>query len=119
MKIKKVENNDKLKYKDLLLLADEQMDMVEKYLYRGEMYLLSDNDDVIGSCIVTDEETATLSLKAQLFSLPISVMATESCLLHLYYRITKKKDIPCMLEQEQVILQQDFMKAAALYIPTP
>lgn len=64
MKIKKVENNDKLKYKDLLLLADEQMDMVEKYLYRGEMYLLSDNDDVIGSCIVTDEGNGNCELKS-------------------------------------------------------
>ena len=62
MQIKKVDNN-KLNYRELLLLADEQWDMVEKYLYRGDMYVLIENE-VIGSCIVTDEGNGSLELKS-------------------------------------------------------
>lgn len=63
MKIKKVRNNDKLNYKELLLLADEQWNIVEKYLHRGEMYVLS-KDEVIGSCIVTYEGNGNYELKS-------------------------------------------------------
>ena len=37
MEIRKVET-DKKRYLDLLLLADEQEDMVDRYLERGTMY---------------------------------------------------------------------------------
>ena len=40
-------------YLDLLLLADEQEDMIDRYLDRGRMYLLMDNG-VKGECVVTD-----------------------------------------------------------------
>ena len=33
---------DKKKYLDLLLLADEQEDMVDRYLERGDMFVLTD-----------------------------------------------------------------------------
>ena len=62
MHITKVDNKDKLKFKDLLLLADEQMSMVEKYLYRGEMFALYD-DDLKSICIVTYEENGTYEIK--------------------------------------------------------
>ena len=39
MEIRKVET-DKKRYLDLLLLADEQEDMVDRYLERGTMYVL-------------------------------------------------------------------------------
>ena len=38
MEIRKVET-DKKRYLDLLLLADEQEDMVDRYLERGTMYV--------------------------------------------------------------------------------
>ncbi len=41
MDIRKV-SNDKKAYIDLLLLADEQEDMIDKYLERGEMFILND-----------------------------------------------------------------------------
>ncbi len=63
MQIKKVADNERLKYKDLLLLADEEWNMVAKYLYSGEMYVLLE-DKVIGSCIVTDEGNGNLELKS-------------------------------------------------------
>ena len=53
MEIRKVET-DKKRYLDLLLLADEQEDMVDRYLERGTMYVLED-DGVKAECVVTDE----------------------------------------------------------------
>ena len=42
MEIRKVET-DKKRYLDFLLLADEQEDMVDRYLERGTMYVLEDD----------------------------------------------------------------------------
>ncbi len=39
MEFVKIIDNDKTKYMDLLLIADEQADMIEKYLYRGKCSL--------------------------------------------------------------------------------
>ena len=61
MKIKKVET-DKKQYLDLLLLADEQEDMIDRYLERGTMYVLEDNG-VKAECVVTDEGSGILELK--------------------------------------------------------
>lgn len=61
MEIKKVEENKK-QYLDLLLLADEQEDMVDKYLERGTMYILEENG-VQAECVVTDEGEGVLELK--------------------------------------------------------
>lgn len=61
MKILKVETNKK-KYIDLLLLADEEEKMIDKYLKRGEMYILDDNG-VKAECVVTDEGNGTLEIK--------------------------------------------------------
>ena len=61
MKIRKVET-DKKRYLDLLLLADEQEDMVDRYLERGTMYVLVD-DGVKAECVVTDEGNGILELK--------------------------------------------------------
>lgn len=40
MKIIRITSNKK-RYLDLLLLADEQEDMIDRYLERGDMYLLT------------------------------------------------------------------------------
>ena len=61
MEIRKVET-DKKRYLDLLLLADEQEDMVDRYLERGTMYVLEDNE-VKAECVVTDEGGGILELK--------------------------------------------------------
>ena len=53
---------DKRQYMDLLLLADEQEDMVERYLDRGTMYLLEDRD-ARAVCVVTDEGEGVLEIK--------------------------------------------------------
>ena len=61
MEIRKVET-DKKQYLRLLLLADEQEDMVDRYLERGTMYVLED-DGVKAECVVTDEGNGILELK--------------------------------------------------------
>ena len=61
MEIKRVET-DKKRYLDLLLLADEQEDMVDRYLERGTMYVLEDGG-VKAECVVTDERNDILELK--------------------------------------------------------
>nr|WP_294704223.1 GNAT family N-acetyltransferase [uncultured Fusobacterium sp.] len=61
MKILKVEN-DKKRYIDLLLLADEEEKMIDKYLERGDMYVLDDNG-IKAECVVTNEGNGVLEIK--------------------------------------------------------
>ena len=61
MEIRKVEK-DKKKYIALLLLADEQEDMIDRYLERGTMYVLEDGE-VKAECVVADEGDGVLELK--------------------------------------------------------
>ena len=60
MRIEKITDNKK-RHLSLLLLADEQEDMIDKYLEDGDMYALYD-DDLKTVCVVTaiDEETCEL-----------------------------------------------------------
>lgn len=46
----------------LLLLADEQEDMIDRYLERGTMYVLED-EGIKAECVVTDEENGILEIK--------------------------------------------------------
>lgn len=52
----------KKEYLDLLLLADEQEDMIDKYLDRGTMYVLDDNG-IKCECVITDEGNGVLEIK--------------------------------------------------------
>ncbi len=61
MKISEVEASKKA-YMNLLLLADEQEDMIDRYLERGTMYVL-DDDGVKAECVVTDEGDGILEIK--------------------------------------------------------
>ena len=61
MKIREV-NENKKQFISLLLLADEQESMVDRYLEKGTMYVLEDND-VKAACVVTDEGNEILEIK--------------------------------------------------------
>lgn len=61
MEIRNIKTNKK-QYQRLLLLADEQEDMIDRYLERGVMYVLED-DGVKAECVVTDEGNGILELK--------------------------------------------------------
>ena len=52
----------KKEYLDLLLLADEQEDMIDRYLDRGEMFVLED-DGIKAECVVTKEDDGIYELK--------------------------------------------------------
>lgn len=62
MKIIKIEDNNKINFLDLLLLADEDIKMIENYLHRGEMFALYD-DDLKSVCVVTQESDDACELK--------------------------------------------------------
>ncbi|GAB1477059.1 GNAT family N-acetyltransferase [Bacillota bacterium] len=61
MSIKQVSERKK-DYLDLLLLADEQEDMVDRYLERGDMFVLDDKG-VKAECVVTKESDGIYELK--------------------------------------------------------
>ena len=61
MRIEQVKD-DKKRYLSLLLLADEQENMIDRYLERGTMYVLEDGG-VMAECVVTDEGNGVLELK--------------------------------------------------------
>lgn len=47
----------KKEYLPLLLLADEEERMVDRYLDRGEMFVFTEGEAVVGECVVTIEGT--------------------------------------------------------------
>lgn len=61
MEIRKVEK-DKKQHLELLLLADEQEDMIDRYLERGDMFVLEDGG-VLAECVVTREGDGVYELK--------------------------------------------------------
>ena len=61
MKIQMV-REDKKQFLSLLLLADEQENMIDRYLEKGTMYVLEDGG-VKAECVVTDEGGGILEIK--------------------------------------------------------
>ncbi len=61
MKIIRILENKK-DYLPLLILADEQEDMIDRYLEKGTMYVLDDYG-VKAECVVTDEGNGVLEIK--------------------------------------------------------
>lgn len=61
MEIIEVIDNKKA-YIELLLLADEQEDMIDRYLDKGKMYVLDDNG-IKCQCVVTNEGNGVLEIK--------------------------------------------------------
>lgn len=61
MNIEKITDNKK-QYLDLLLLADEQEDMIDRYLEKGDMFALFDNA-LKTVCVVAEIDRETCELK--------------------------------------------------------
>ena len=53
---------NKKQYLDLLLLADEQEDMIDRYLDKGRMYVVDDNG-IKCECVITNEGNGVLEIK--------------------------------------------------------
>lgn len=62
MEIIKITQNRE-RYLPLLLLADEQYDMLLKYLHRGDMYAMHEGGAAVAVCIVTDEGGGAAEIK--------------------------------------------------------
>lgn len=61
MKILEVSKNKK-QFMELLFLADEQEEMIDRYINRGTMFVLDDNG-IKAECVVTDEGNGILEIK--------------------------------------------------------
>jgi GNAT superfamily N-acetyltransferase len=61
MRIERITENKKL-FLDLLLLADEQESMIDKYLWNGDLFALYD-DDLKSVCVVVPVDHETCELK--------------------------------------------------------
>ena len=61
MEIRQI-HGQKKQYLDLLLLGDEQEEMIDRYLERGDMFALHD-DGVKAACVVTHEGDGIYELK--------------------------------------------------------
>ena len=59
--IREIQN--KRDYLPLLLLADEQEDIIDRYLDRGVMFILEEDGVVKGECVVTDEGQGVLEIQ--------------------------------------------------------
>ena len=59
--IRKITENKK-QYLSLLLLADEQESMIDRYLDKGTMYVLDDNG-IKAECVINDEGNGILEIK--------------------------------------------------------
>ena len=53
----------KKEYLPLLLLADEQEDMIDRYLDRGTMYILEEGGEALAECVVTEEDDGILEIQ--------------------------------------------------------
>lgn len=62
MEIQEVLANKK-QFMELLFLADEQENMIDRYLERGRMFVLAD-DGIKAACVVTDEGGGVCELKS-------------------------------------------------------
>ena len=61
MEIVEIKENKK-EHLDLLLLADEQESMIDRYLARGTMFVLKDHG-IKALCVVTDDGNGILEIK--------------------------------------------------------
>ena len=62
MNIVEIDNSDKITFMDLLLIADEQESMINRYLYRGSLFALY-HHDLKSICVVTEEGDGVFEIK--------------------------------------------------------
>ncbi|NLC45159.1 MAG: GNAT family N-acetyltransferase [Clostridiales bacterium] len=62
MELHKIENN-KNAYMDILLLADPDVEAIERYLYDGDLYIYNDGADTVGAAVLYPLEDGSCELK--------------------------------------------------------
>ena len=63
IEIRRIQQNKK-DFLPLLLLADEQEDMIDRYLERGDLYALYDGGLLCSTCVVTHEGEGVYEVKS-------------------------------------------------------
>ena len=61
--VEEVFDGHKKDYIDLLLLADEREDMIDKYLGRGRMFVMKKEGQAVAECVVTQEGEGVCEIK--------------------------------------------------------
>lgn len=59
----KIITENKKQFLDILLLADEEEHMIDRYLDRGDLFVLYDENEKKSICVVTHEEEGIYELK--------------------------------------------------------
>lgn len=62
MEIRKILTGKK-RFLSLLLLGDEQESMIDRYLDRGDLYVLCDGEETRAVCVVTEHESGVAEIK--------------------------------------------------------
>lgn len=63
MELVEIPESDRAQHLDLLLIADESADMIERYLHRGDLLALVEDGEARALCVVTQEEPGTFEIK--------------------------------------------------------
>ena len=63
MELAEIPESDRAQHLDLLLIADESADMIERYLHRGDLLALIEDDEARALCVVTQEEPDVFEIK--------------------------------------------------------
>ena len=56
-------DRDRKRYLELLLLADEQESMIDRYINKGDMFIAENDGNIVAACIVTEEGENTYEIK--------------------------------------------------------
>lgn len=75
-------NNNKKRYIDLLLLGDEQESMIDKYIDKGDMFVLKSNNAVIAQCVVTNYKNGVYEIKNIAVNTANQKMGYGKCLIN-------------------------------------
>ena len=85
---------DKKAYLELLLLADEQEDMIDRYLDRGRMFAAYEKghadkpEEAVAVCVVTKEDPSAVEIKNLYVVVGVALLDTE-CRLHIVLEVGK------------------------------
>lgn len=62
MEIREILNNKK-DFMDILLLGDEEESMIDKYLEKGSLFALYDNENLRTACVTIQTDSTTIEIK--------------------------------------------------------
>ena len=63
--------SDKKRFLDLLLLADEQESMIDRYIERGDLFVMEEKDEAKAVAVVTREGQGVYELKKREFEIKL------------------------------------------------